>query len=188
MGTGPVPSASASGVCDKSPRAAAPSTSTTQHPTAGRLDTPQPLSYRHAMELNATLLVQAVIVLVLMAWLTPVLFGPILKVFDEREKRIHGAAEQARLQLGSASEKSALVEQKTKEAQADARLILIGLRDKAKAREQQITDAAREAAASRLEDARAELFDAAETARTKLKDDAKSIADDIVKKVLGRAA
>ena len=140
------------------------------------------------MELNATLLVQAVIVLVLMAWLGPVLFAPLLKVFDERERRIHGAAEEARLQLGSAGEKTALVDQKTKAAQADARLILTGLRDKAKAKEQQLLDAARDAASSRLEDARAELFDASEAARRSLKDDAKNIADDIVTKVLGRAA
>lgn len=147
-----------------------------------------PLSYRPTMELNATLLVQAVIILVLMAWLTPMLFSPVLKVFDERERRIHGAAEEARLRLNSAGEKSALVEQKTKEAQADARLILTGLRDQAKAKEQQLIDAARAAASFRLDEARSELFDASEKARVGLKDDAKNIADEIVKKVLGRAA
>jgi len=140
------------------------------------------------MELNATILVQAVIVLVLMAWLTPMLFAPLMKVFDEREKRIHGAAEEASRQLGSAGEKTALVEQKTKDAQADARLILTGLRDKAKAKEAQLLETARDAAAGRLEDARAELFDAAEAARRSLKDDAKGIADAIVVKVLGRAS
>jgi F-type H+-transporting ATPase subunit b len=140
------------------------------------------------MELNATLLIQAAIVLVLMAWLSPVLFGPLLKVFDEREKRIHGAAEEARKRLGSADEKSALVEQKTKEAQAQARLILTGIREQAKAKEAQLLDKAREDAALRLEDARAELFDATEAARRALKDDARGIADAIVQKVLGRAA
>ncbi len=140
------------------------------------------------MELNATLLVQAVIILALMAWLTPMLFGPLLKVFDERERRIHGAAEEARKQLGSAGEKSALVEQKTKEAQADARVILTTLRDQAKAKEQQLLDDARDAANVRLAEARTELSGAADAARRSLKDDAKGIADDIVKKVLGRAA
>lgn len=140
------------------------------------------------MELNATLLIQAAIVLGLMAWLSPMLFGPLMKVFDEREKRIHGAADEAKARLGSADEKSALVEQKTKEAQASARLVLNGLRDAAKVKEQAILDAAREAATQRLEDARAELFDATEVARKSLRDDSKAIADEIVKKVLGRTA
>jgi F-type H+-transporting ATPase subunit b len=140
------------------------------------------------MELNATLLIQAAIVLGLMAWLSPMLFGPLMKVFDEREKRIHGAADEAKARLGSADEKSALVEQKTKEAQASARVVLVGLRDAAKVKEQAILDAAREAAAQRLEDARAELFDATESARKSLRADSKAIADEIVKKVLGRTA
>ena len=140
------------------------------------------------MELNATLLIQAAIVLGLMAWLSPMLFGPLMKVFDEREKRIHGAADEAKARLGSADEKSALVEQKTKEAQASARVVLVGLRDAAKVKEQAILDAARDAAAQRLEDARAELFDATESARKSLRADSKAIADEIVKKVLGRTA
>lgn len=140
------------------------------------------------MELNATILIQAAIVLGLMAWLSPVLFGPLMKVFDEREKRIHGAADEAKARLGSADEKSALVEQKTKEAQAAARVVLNTLRDAAKVKETALLEKARENAGQRLEDARAELFAATETARKSLRDDAKGIADEIVKKVLGRAA
>ncbi len=140
------------------------------------------------MELNATLLIQAAIVLVLMAWLSPVLFGPLMRVFEERERRIHGAAEEARLRLGTADEKAAIVEQKTKEAQAEARLILVDLRERAKQQETVVLGKARDDAGQRLEDARAELFDATETARKQLKSDAKAIADEIVKKVLGRAA
>ncbi len=140
------------------------------------------------MELNATIFIQAAIVLALMAWLSPVLFGPLMKVFDEREKRIHGAVDEAKKRLGSADEKTLLVEQRTKEAQAQARGILLELREAAKVREQQLLEKAREEAGDRLEEARAELFDATETARKALKDDAKAIADEIVKKVLGRAA
>ena len=140
------------------------------------------------MELNATIFIQAAIVLALMAWLSPVLFGPLMKVFDEREKRIHGAADEAKKRLGSADEKTQLVEQRTREAQASARAILVELREAAKAKEAAIVDKARADAGDRLEEARAELFAATEAARTALKDDAKGIADDIVKKVLGRAA
>ncbi len=140
------------------------------------------------MELNATVLIQAIIVLVLMAWLSPVLFGPLMKVFEERERRTHGAAKDAEKYAGSANEKSAIVEQKTKEAQVEARNVLVQLREKASETEKAMIAKARESAASRLDEARAELFDATETARGALKGDANAIADEIVKKVLGRAA
>ena len=140
------------------------------------------------MELNATVLIQAAIILALMGWMSPVLFGPLMKVFDERDRRIHGAAEEAKRQLGSADEKGAIVEQKTKEAQAKARTVLISLREKAREAERVELEAAREKAAARIEEARAELFAATETARLALKGDATAIADEIVKKVLGRAA
>ena len=140
------------------------------------------------MELNATVLIQAVIILVLMAWLSPVLFGPVMKVFEERDRRIHGAADEAKRQLVSADEKTAVVEQKTKEAQQKARAVLIDLREQARAVEQGVLDQARDKAAARLDEARAELFEATETTRKALKGDANAIADEIVKKVLGRAA
>lgn len=140
------------------------------------------------MELNATVLIQAAIILVLMGWMSPVLFGPLMKVFDERDRRIHGAAEEARKQLGSADEKGAIVEQKTKEAQAKARTVLISLREQARESERVALEAAREKASARIDEARAELFAATETARVALKGDAQAIADEIVKKVLGRTA
>jgi F-type H+-transporting ATPase subunit b len=140
------------------------------------------------MELNATILIQAVVVLVLMAWLSPVLFGPLMKVFDERERRIHGAAEEAKRRAGSADEKTALVDQRTKEAQAEARQILTGLREEAQQAEKTMLAKAREQASERLDEARSELFTATEDARRALKDDAARLADQVVQKVLGRAA
>lgn len=140
------------------------------------------------MELNATILIQAAIVLALMAFLSPVLFGPALKVFDEREKRIHGAADEAKRALGNADEKSAVVEQKLQAAQAEARGVLGGLRDKALAKEREVLDHARGEANTRIEKARAELRTATDAARSSLKVDAGAMADDIVKKVLGRNA
>lgn len=140
------------------------------------------------MELNATILIQGIILLALFAWLTPMLFSPLMKVFDERDRRIHGAAHDAKQYLGAADEKTAIVEQKTREAQAAARVILGEMRDAASAAEANLLASAREKAAHRLDEARSELFEAQESARRALKADATVIADDIVKKVLGRAA
>jgi F-type H+-transporting ATPase subunit b len=140
------------------------------------------------VELNATVLIQAVIILVLMAWMSPVLFGPLMKVFDERERRTHGAAAEAEKYLGAADEKTAYVEQKTKEAQARARTVLTSLREKAQEAERAHLAVAREKAAVRLDQARTELSTATNDARTALKGDADAIANEIVQKVLGRAA
>jgi F0F1-type ATP synthase membrane subunit b/b' len=140
------------------------------------------------VELNATIIVQAAILLILMGVLSPALFGPALRVFEEREKRIHGAAEEAKKQLGSAGEKSAVVEQKLQAAQVEARAVLATLREKASEKERVMLEDARAHAARRLEEARAELAGATDSARASLKGEAGAMADTIVTKVLGRAA
>jgi F-type H+-transporting ATPase subunit b len=140
------------------------------------------------VELNATLFIQAAIVIALMLWLSPVLFGPAMRLFDERDKRIHGAAEEAKRQLSTAGEKSAVVEQRLQAAQAEARGVLATLRDNAQQNERALVDAARADAGKRLDAARADLTKATDDARKALNADAAALADDIVKKVLGRAA
>ncbi len=140
------------------------------------------------MELNATIFLQAAIFFVLLAWLTPTLFEPFLKLFEERERRIVGAAEEAKRLAGSADERAALIEAKTKDAQAEARRVRAALRAAAGEREAEIVAAARAKAGERLEEARADLFEAAEGARRELREQAKAISGDIAQKILGRAA
>jgi F-type H+-transporting ATPase subunit b len=140
------------------------------------------------VELNATFLLQLAGFLLLVAWLTPFLFEPFLKLFEEREKRIVGAAEEAKRLGGSADERALLIEARTREAQAEARQVLAQFREKAQLREAEIIGAAREKAGERLEEARADLFAATETARRNLREEAKALSNDIVQKVLGRAA
>jgi F-type H+-transporting ATPase subunit b len=48
------------------------------------------------LDFDATLLVQVVFLIVLWAVLKPMLFDPLLKLFEEREKRIEGAIKKAR--------------------------------------------------------------------------------------------
>ena len=47
------------------------------------------------MEVNGTIFLQIVIFLTLLLWLSRFLFAPMMRLFDEREKRIHGAKDQA---------------------------------------------------------------------------------------------
>ena len=140
------------------------------------------------MELNATFFLQLAIFFVLLCWLTPTLFQPFLKLFEERERRIVGAAEEAKRLSGSADERAALIEAKTRDAQTDARHVLADLRAKALEKEAEIVQQARAKAAERLEEARSDLFEAAEDARRALKEQAKGLSGDIAQKILGRAA
>ena len=140
------------------------------------------------MELNATIFLQMALFFTLLAWLSPMLFDPFMKLFEERERRIVGAADEAKRLAGSAEERTAMIAQKTAEAQVEARKVLAELRTKAQDREAQIIAAAREKATVRLDEARADLFEATEEARRSLRDDAKALSSEIVQKVLGRAA
>ena len=140
------------------------------------------------MEINATILLQLAIFLSLLAWLSKVLFAPLLAVFDEREKRIEGAGEQALLLRASADEAASHIEARMLEAQAESRRVLQELRESAANVERGIVQEARDQALARLEDARADLFAATEDTRASLKEDSQKLAAEIVQKVLGRAA
>src|SRR5438067_12345785 len=112
------------------------------------------------MELNATVFLQMALFFALLAWLSPMLFDPFLRLFEEREKRIVGASEEAKKLAGSADEAAAQIERRTLDAQGDARKVLESHRLKARAREDEIVKAAREQAGTRLDEARADLFEA----------------------------
>lgn len=140
------------------------------------------------MELNATVFLQLALFLLLLAWLSTVLFAPLMRVYDEREKRIDGAAEQARRLREGASEKAGIVDRRLAEAGAEARRILEDLRQRGAEREQQLVEEARRTSSARLEDAQADLFAATEEVKGSLRDDAQAISREIVSKVLGRSA
>src|ERR1043166_5663759 len=109
------------------------------------------------MELNATFFIQMALFFALLAWLTPTLFDPFMKLFEERERRIVGAADAAKALTGNADQIAQRIEKETAAAQATARKILTDLRAKAHEREAEIVYAAREEAASRLAETRAEV-------------------------------
>lgn len=140
------------------------------------------------MELNATVFLQLIAFLLLLAWLSTVLFAPLMRVYEEREKRIEGSAEEARRLRESAGQKADVVEKRLLEAQEEARRILEELRAQGAEKERQIVEAARQKAAARLEDAQADLFAVSEEIKGKLRDEAEAISRQIVEKVLGRAA
>lgn len=140
------------------------------------------------MEVNATFLLQLGLILLLLAWLSRFLFTPFLRLYDEREKRIEGAAEEAKQLRAGADEQADLVASRMKAAQEEARHILRELREQGAAKERSIIDNARTSTQLRLDGARTELRSATQSARKQLQEDAKAMAEEIVQKVLNRAA
>lgn len=140
------------------------------------------------MEINATLFIQLCGFLLLLGLLSEILFAPLLEMFDEREKRIVGAAETAKSLSSSTDDKARLIEEKLTAAQAEARAALAEIRQKGAAKQQALIDAAKADAQKKLEAARAELEKTSAEVQAGLKADVDKLANEIVETVLGRAA
>jgi F-type H+-transporting ATPase subunit b len=139
------------------------------------------------MEINATILLQLALFLVLMVLLSQFLFQPLLRLFDARERRIDGAQEEAKQYRENADQKAAIIEERVQHARQEARETLNEFKVRAKGREDEIIGAAREVSQTRLNDARQTLEQQMEQAKTKLNDDAMTLAEDMAAKALGRA-
>jgi F-type H+-transporting ATPase subunit b len=138
------------------------------------------------VDFDATALVQIFFFIVLLFILKPVLFEPMLKLFEEREKRILGAKLQARkLDEGSAGALS-----KYEAEMQRARTAGNAERDRLRADgvkiEAEILGKTRAATTQALEQGRKQLGEQVAGARATLRGDATSLANDLVGRVLGR--
>ena len=118
--------------------------------------------------------------------LKPVLFDPMLKLFEEREKRIDGA----RLQARKIDEKSstALVkyEAEMAKARATANADRERIRTEAVKREQEILGDVRASASRALDEGKRAAHAEAERVRATLKTEASALARELASRVLGR--
>jgi F-type H+-transporting ATPase subunit b len=138
------------------------------------------------MDLDITLIIQAVIVLVVLATIGPVLLNPMLAVLDLREKSIAGARHEGAQLLADTAAKEKQLEEKLEAARRQAlaeRQKLIG---EAKDAERQLLDRARAEAQTSLESARGKLRQSQQTAKTSLEGNAKGLAQQIASKILSR--
>jgi F-type H+-transporting ATPase subunit b len=130
--------------------------------------------------------VQIALFVVLWLVLKPTLFDPMLKLFEEREKRIEGARVQAR----KTDEASAGALAKYEAAMAQARTAANAERDKLRAEgvkaENDILAKVRATTTKALEEGRGRLSEEAATARAQLKVEAAQIARELAGRVLGR--
>ncbi len=139
-----------------------------------------------SVDFDATFLVQLALFVALTLFLKPMLFDPMLKLFEEREKRTDGAKLQAR----RIDEKSgeALTEYET--AMAKARAAAATERDKVRAegvkREQEILASVRASVAKVIDDGKRTAHAEAERARASLESGKGALAQELAGRVLGR--
>jgi F-type H+-transporting ATPase subunit b len=138
------------------------------------------------VDLDLTFVVQLVLFVGLMLVLKPVLFAPMLKLFEEREKRIEGAKLQAR----KIDEKSATALAKYETEMAKARAAASSEREKIRAhglaQEREILGAARATTTKAVDDGKRIAHSEAERVRAALKTHAAELARDVASRVLGR--
>jgi F-type H+-transporting ATPase subunit b len=139
-----------------------------------------------SVDFDATFLVQLVLFTGLTLVLKPLLFDPMLKLFEERERRIDGAKMQAR----KMDEKSATALAKYETEMARARMSANAEREKIRAeglkREQEILAAVRASTSKTIEDGKRTALAEAERVRATLKSEAGTLARDVAGRVLGR--
>jgi F-type H+-transporting ATPase subunit b len=138
------------------------------------------------VDVDLTFVVQLVLMVGLTLVLKPVLFDPMLKLFEERERRIDGAKAQAR----KIDEKSATAltkyETEMTRARTEANAERDVIRAGALAREQQILSAVRAATARRVDEGKRAAQSEADRIRTALKTEAVETARELASRVLGR--
>jgi F-type H+-transporting ATPase subunit b len=138
------------------------------------------------VDFDATILVQIALIVVLLVFLKPLLFDPLMKLFEEREKKIDGAKLQARRM----DEKSATALEEYEDAMAKARATAGAERERQRAEgtkeEAEILENVRKKTEKAMEEGRQKIEMDLAAARAELKRDAESLARDVATRILGR--
>jgi F-type H+-transporting ATPase subunit b len=139
-----------------------------------------------SVDFDATFLIQFVLFIGLTLVLKPLLFDPMLKLFEERERRTDGAKLEAR----RIDERSTSALTKYETEMAKARASANAEREKIRAaalhKEQEILGAVRASATQTLEEGKKAAAVEAERVRATLKTQSGVIARDLAGRVLGR--
>jgi F-type H+-transporting ATPase subunit b len=138
------------------------------------------------VDLDASFVVQIVLFVVLLLVLKPLLFDPMMRLFEEREERIDRTIEKAR----KTDEASAKALAKYEAILAKAREAGSAERDQIRGqgakKEAEVTAAVRSQTAATLEQGRAAIANETKEARAKLQAEAAGLGRAIASRVLGR--
>jgi F-type H+-transporting ATPase subunit b len=138
------------------------------------------------VDLDLTFVIQVILFVGLTLVLKPVLFDPMLKLFEERERRIDGAKLQAR----HIDEQSVTALSKYETEMAKARAVANSEREKLRAeaakRENEILSQVRQTTTRLIEDGKRRTQEEAQRARAGLRASVSGLAGDLATKALGR--
>jgi F-type H+-transporting ATPase subunit b len=138
------------------------------------------------VDINLTFVGQVVLLGVLLLILKPVLFEPMLKLFEEREKRIDGAKKKARdTDVKSAKAESEFQTQLGK-AQAQGNVERERLRGEGVKAENEVLAKVRTETAAFLDERRQKAQAELKTARAELQGSSQDLARQLAARVLGR--
>lgn len=138
------------------------------------------------VDVDLTFVVQLVLFVVLTLILKPVLFDPMLRLFEEREKRTLGAKLLARQTDEKSAEALTKYEAEMGKARAAANAEREKIRAEALKREQEILAAVRASTAKALEDGKQAVHAEGAKARAALRAEAGTMARELAGRVLGR--
>jgi F-type H+-transporting ATPase subunit b len=146
------------------------------------LSAPQAIS----VDFDATLVVQVALLVALTLALKPLLFDPMLKLFEEREKRIEGVKLAARRIDERSATALATYEAEMAKARTEGNAARDAQRALALKREQEIMSKVRNETAHVIEEGKQAVRAAADKARVTLKSDMGTMAQDVAGRALGR--
>jgi len=137
------------------------------------------------VDLDVTVVAQIVLFLILLAILKPLLFDPMLKLFEEREKRIDGAKLQARKMDEASAGALTKYESEMHKARAAGNEEREKFRAEGVKAENEILARVRDSTAKSLENGRAQLRTDVEQVRKALRAESTTLARQLASRVLG---
>jgi F-type H+-transporting ATPase subunit b len=138
------------------------------------------------INLDLSLVVEIVLFLVFWAIMSRVLFAPVARLMEERERRTDGTQVQAQAMLEEGKRLQEQYEAEIAKARAEGEAIKGQIRGEAARARDLIMAQGHEAATQRTQSMRAEIRRELESARQTIIGQAESLAQDIAEKVLGR--
>lgn len=139
-----------------------------------------------SVDFDLTFLAQFVLFATFIVVLRPLLFDPLLKVFEERERRTEGAKEDARTMDARAGELLTRYEAELEKVRREANVEREKLRNETKVQEAKIMAEARVESARILETGKARITAEVEQLRKELHEGQPQLAAEIASRVLGR--
>lgn len=138
------------------------------------------------VDADATIVVHIVLFLILLAVLKPLLFDPMLKLFEEREIRTEGAKKKAAEEDKKTADAQGKYDEGMAKARAEGNVERDKLRGEGLKKEADILAKVRAEAQKTLEEGRSRVAAEGDTARKALEIEATNLGRDLASRVLGR--